>query len=199
MARDGLTLPDGRRIDETARIIVSQCSAVDQWRTVYVAMPRNDDAVAMYAATLPVPSVMLAICHINTLENRRVEVKVRTKIADDTIRAVLSAAREDDTVYAGLVRTLQISGYGEGSFVRRMVTSPATDIDFLYRNIVPDAFGNSNGALLGVASIAPAQLLAWLDCPEPYASALSATLVDDTRLAVWHKVSQLLGRWRPGK
>jgi hypothetical protein len=159
-------------------------------------LPIEDDAVAMYIALCHSNSVLEAAVLLNGDRSRTIDLTFQTSVPAGTVRYIIQRSRDDPDVYKGLIRSLQISSLGAGSFARRVLLAKGIDFEYVYSKLIPAASSGRDDALLSLACINPDAFADWLGVPEPYERALVNVLRQETRQKAWERISRFAGRWR---
>lgn len=188
-------IPSARRPDSFALSLLERCGEIDP-RLIARVLPIEDDTVAMYVAHCHSNAVLEATLLLNSDRSRAVDITFQTSVPAATVQHIIERSRLDDDVYRGLIRSLQISSLGAGSFARRVLLAKGIDLEYAYSVLIPAASVGRDDALLSLACVNPDAFVSWLRVPEPYERALVNVLRQETRQKAWERISRFAARWR---
>jgi hypothetical protein len=193
--RTNQQIPSSRKPDTLALSLLERCDEVNP-RSLARMLPVEDQAVAMYVSLCQSTAVLEAAILLNADRSRSIDLTFQKNVLATTVQHVIARSRVDEDIYKGLIRSLQISSLGAGSFARRVLLAKGIDFEYLYRKLIPAASSGRDDALLSLACINPDAFVSWLEVPEPYEGALVNVLRQETRQKAWERIGRFAGRWR---
>ena len=188
-------IPSERRPEPFALSFLERCDEADP-RLIAHVLPVEDDAVAMYVALCHSNAVLEAALLLNSDRARTIDITFRTTVPAATVQHILRRSRVEQDIYRGLIRSLEISSLGAGSFARRLLLANGIDSQYVYSVLIPAASVGRDDALLSLACVNPDAFVSWLHVPPPYDRAFVNALRQETRQKAWERISRYATRWR---
>lgn len=189
-------IPSTRKLDPFTLALLDRCGPTIDTRLFSSVLPTEDELIGLYAGASTNGAVLETAIRLNADSARSIDIILRRALSDATINLLIDTSKTDELFMEGLVRSLRVSSFGEGSFARQLFSADTADWDHLYSKILPAAARGRSDSLLSLACLNPEKFVSWVGAPEPYASALTDMLRHETQQAVWERISALLGRWR---
>ena len=189
-------IPPTRKLDPFTLSLLDRCGPAVDARLFGRVLPAEDELTGLYSGASTNGAVLEAAIRLNADSARSIDIILRRTISDATINLLIDTSKTNEVFMEGLVRSLKVSSFGEGSFARQLFSADTADWDHLYSKILPAAARGRSDSLLSLACVNPEKFVSWVGAPEPYASALTDMLRHETQQAVWERISALLGRWR---
>jgi GTPase-associated protein 1, N-terminal domain type 2 len=168
-------LPIWRSRDDIALSLLTRCEGTDQ-QMLGKIMPLDDESVSRYVTACLNTTVLEAAVFLNHEESRHIDIVFPDGVAPTTLLHLVKLCTERPEFYKGLVRSVQISCIGAGSFVRRLLRNPGMEFNYLYSQVLPAAADGNADVLWALASVNPEKFASWVDFPEVYADALISAL-----------------------
>jgi hypothetical protein len=188
-------IPSARKPESFTLSFLEHCGDVDS-RLIARVLPVEDDAVAMYVALCHSNAVLEAALLLNSDRTRTIDLTFQTNVPAATVQHIIQRSQVDEDIYRGLIRSLEISSLGAGSFARRVLLANGIDLEYVYSALIPAASVGRDDALLSLACINPDAFVRWLRVPAPYERALVNALRQETRQKAWERISRYAARWR---
>lgn len=188
-------LPSARKPDPLALSLLERCGEVAP-SLLARTLPIEDGAVAMYIALCHSDALLEAAILLNSDRSRTIDLTFQSSVPAATVQHIIQRSRDDADVYRGLIRSLQISSLGAGSFAKRMLLAKGIDFEYVYSDLLPAASAGRDDALLSLACINPDAFVTYLRVPEPYGGAVVNVFRQETRQRAWERISRFAGRWR---
>lgn len=198
LAQQERRLPLWRDRDEIALSLLEHCERVDRM-LLSAVMPLEDESVSRYVTVCSNSAVLESAVWLNRNRSRHVEIEFPDGVATTILLHLVTLCTEQADFEEGLVRSVRISFFGAGSFVRRLLRSPGMDYKYLYSQILPAASEGDSDILWALASVNPEMFASWMrssEIYELYVDALISALHRAESQPQYGAIPSLVNRWR---